>query len=289
MGEERSELTPSRHEQSAVASFAKASHIVVLVAYDGTSYFGWQKTCHGPSIEGELERVIRQIFQQPITLQAASRTDRGVHAAGQVVDFFISKNVMDYRRLTISLNQLLPPDIRCLKVASAPHHFHPTLDVLRKRYRYLISTGPVQLPIHRFTHWHVHGSFNRDLLTQSASLLLGTHDCRGLCNRRADLDEENTVRTIFSINIEEDEQQQTMSICIEADHFLYKMARNIVGTMMWVAQGRIPLSAISEALITRKRAFAGVTAPAHGLCLDHVFYPTDLFDASSSPIGPVKE
>jgi tRNA pseudouridine38-40 synthase len=255
-------------------------HLVILVAYDGTSYFGWQKTRQGPSIEEELEKALQKIFQEPISLQAASRTDRGVHAEGQVVSFTTSTECKDLHRLKISLNQLLPSDIRCRKAAVPPSHmFHPSLDVLRKRYRYSISTGDIQLPFLRFTHWHVHHPFNRDLLKESTTLFLGTKDFRGLCNRRADLDEENTMRTVFSIDVHENEQQNSITITIEADHFLYKMARNIIGTMMWAAQGKIPLSSILAALDTRKRALAGITAPAHGLFLNVVFYSTSLFDS----------
>ncbi len=254
------------------------SHLVFQIAYDGTHYFGWQKTVYGPSIEEELEKALQQIFQEHISLQAASRTDRGVHAEGQVVDCTTSKPCPDLNRLTVSLNQLLPSDIRCRRVIAAPSAaFHPTLDVVRKEYRYLIGTGSVLLPHHRHTHWHVHRPFNRSLLEASAQLFLGTHDFRGLCNRRADLDEENTIRTVFSINIDEDKQKNEVSISIEGDHFLYKMARNIVGTMMWAAQERLPLLTIQAALQTRQRSLAGVTAPACGLFLANVYYPMPLF------------
>jgi tRNA pseudouridine38-40 synthase len=254
------------------------THLVLLLAYDGTSYFGWQKTKEGPSVEEEVEKALQQIFQEPLSLQAASRTDRGVHAEGQVVDCITSKKSVDPHRLRISLNQLMPPDIRCRTVMVAPTPlFHPTLDAVRKRYRYSINAGPVQLPLLRFTHWHLHSPFSRTLLKESVPYFLGTRDFRGLCNRRADLDEEHTTRTLFSINVEENEQWNTITISLEGNHFLYKMARNIVGTMMWVAQGKIPFSAIPTALKARKRALAGVTAPAHGLCLIDVFYPFPLF------------
>jgi tRNA pseudouridine38-40 synthase len=248
------------------------------VAYDGTSYLGWQKTKEGPSIEEELEKVLYTIFQEPISLQASSRTDRGVHAEGQVVDFVVIKDCCDLRRLIISLNQLLPPQIRCRDATIAPTTtFHPTLDVIKKRYRYLISTGPLQLPLLRFTHWHVRDPYDRTLLHNAAQLFLGTHDFRGLCNRRADLNEEDTVRTVSAIDITEHPEIPIISIAMEADRFLYKMARNIVGTMLWVASKKTPIHNISTALYTRKRAFAGVTAPAHGLTLEKIFFSHTLF------------
>lgn len=254
------------------------THIVLRVAYDGTPYLGWQKTKEGPSVEGELERALRQIFQEPLLLQAASRTDRGVHAEGQVVDFTVSKDKVDLQRLVISANQLLPPEVRCRDAAIAPSPtFHPTLDVVKKRYRYSISTGPVQLPHLRFTHWHIHRPWNPALLEESALMFLGTHDFRGLCNRRADLDEEDTVRTVYAVESTENTETQTISIAIEADRFLYKMVRNIVGTMVWVASDTLPIHNIAAALTTRKRVHAGVTAPAHGLTLEKIVYPHLLF------------
>ena len=253
------------------------THIVLIIAYEGTAYYGWQKTKEGPSIEASLQAVLRRIFQEPVYLQAASRTDRGVHAEWQVVDFIAPRPWRDLHRLVISLNELLPPDIRCRHAIEAPTEaFHPTLDVVKKKYRYLISTGPVQLPLLRHTHWHVHFPLDIPLLYESAKLFIGTKDFRGLCNRRADLKEEDTVRTVHSVQIQEDQSAQTLTVYIEADHFLYKMARNIVGTMVWIARGKIPLESIAIALRTRKRAIAGVTAPAHGLSLLSVSYPTQL-------------
>lgn len=253
-------------------------HLVLRIAYDGTSYFGWQKTKEGPSVEEVLRGTLEQIFQEPLHLQAASRTDRGVHSEGQVVDFTITANTYDLKRLVCSVNQLLPPQIRCRNAIIAPtSSFHPTLDVIKKRYRYSISTGPVQLPHLRFTHWHVHQLLNRGLLKESLKKFLGTHDFRGVCNRRADLDEENTVRTVFAIEIDENPTLQTISISIEADHFLYKMARNIVGTMVWVALEKLPIESITAALQTRDRTAAGVTAPAHGLTIEKIVYPHPLF------------
>jgi tRNA pseudouridine38-40 synthase len=248
-------------------------HIVLIIAYDGTAYYGWQKTKEGPSIEASLQAVLHQMFQEPIHLQAASRTDRGVHAEWQVVDFVTSKPWKNFRRLVVSLNELLPPDIRCRYAFEAPTEgFHPTLDVVKKTYRYLISTGPVQLPLLRLTHWHVHFPLDLSLFCESAHLFIGTKDFRGLCNRRANLKEEDTVRTVYSVQAQEDRLAQTLTIFIEADHFLYKMARNIVGTMVWIARGKIPIESIARALQGRKRSVAGVTAPAHGLSLVDVGY-----------------
>ena len=259
------------------------THIVLILAYDGTAYFGWQKTKEGPSIEAAVKHAVEQIFQEPIVLRAASRTDRGVHAEWQVADFTTTKKCPDLHRLVISLNELLPPGIRCRHATPAPtESFHPTTDVVDKTYRYSISTGPVQLPLLRFTHWHIHHPIDLSVLHEAANLFIGTQDFRGLCNRRANLNEENTVRTIYEIDITEDQKQSVIICTLRADHFLYKMVRNIVGTIVWIARGKIPITSIRSAIEMRKRALAGVTAPAHGLSLIDVRYTFNLMQQTPS-------
>jgi tRNA pseudouridine38-40 synthase len=152
------------------------------IAYDGTHYLGWQKTQEGPSIEESLQQVLEQIFQEPISLQAASRTDAGVHALGQVVNCHVQKLLVTEERLHISLNSLLPADIRLLSCEIAPNHFHPTLDCKMKEYHYWICTCPVQLPHNRFTSWHVHQPLDFAAMEQSAKLLTGEHDFADFCN-----------------------------------------------------------------------------------------------------------
>ena len=250
-----------------------SAHLALLLAYDGTAYYGWQKTKEGPSIEASLEAALSQIFQQPIELQAASRTDRGVHALGQVVDVWVSRHVQDYDRLLISLNSLLPPDIRVRKVTEVPGSFHPTLDVTSKVYTYRVSVGAFQLPSERWTHWHVHTPLDITLLLDASKEFIGTHDFRGFTNNRKDLNQE-TVRTIFRLDIQRGDQELTFEI--EGDHFLYRMCRNIVGTLVSISAGKLPRRAIQEAFQSRKREHTGVTAPSHGLCLMRVSYDHSL-------------
>jgi len=245
------------------------------IAYDGLPFLGWQKSGDGPSVEEALEKISYQIFQEPISFRAASRTDKGVHALSQIVDFTTTKPITDYHGFIISLNSLLPEEIRCLSASPAPENFHPTLSALNKTYRYSISTGPVQSPLCRHTHWHVHHPLDMTFFKEAAALFEGTLDFRGLCNYRHGLNEKRTVCNVHNITIKESENE--ILVTLKADRFLYKMARNIVGSMVWVARGKIPLSSITSALQSRKRSEAGVTAPAHGLCLVDISYAKPLF------------
>lgn len=151
-------------------------NIKLIIAYEGTQYLGWQKTNAGPSIEETLERVLHQILQQDVFLQAAGRTDAGVHAVGQVVNFIASKEHLDFGRLQISLNALLPKDIVVLEATEEHPAFHPTLDCEGKEYRYYICYGTTQLPQHRRFSWHYHYPLDLDEMEQASQMLIGSHN-----------------------------------------------------------------------------------------------------------------
>lgn len=247
-------------------------NVVLEISYDGTNYFGWQTADSFPTIEQTLEAVLQQILQHPITLQAASRTDRGVHADGQIANFFTSKPI-DFSRLYISLNQMLPPDIRVLRVNQAENtHFHPALDAQSKEYHYRIANSSLLHPCRRMYYWHIHRPLSVDVMRRAALLLEGTHDFASLRNRRKNQHYTHTIRSIQKILIEKEAEELTIKII--GNSFLYKMARNIAGTLVWIGCGKIDLQELPEILIKKKRIFAGVTAPAHGLTLHKVYYYT---------------
>lgn len=251
-----------------------------LLAYDGTRYYGWQKTKEGPSIEAEVEKASSTILQEPVILQAASRTDRGVHARGQVVDCTFTKQVTNLRRFFLSINQLLPPDIRVMKLALPPHDtFHPTLSSIGKRYVYRIIVGPVCPPHLARTHWHIPYDVDENLVREAAALLLGEHDFKGFSNFRKGLVYPHTRRTIFqcSLEVQRRPEYEEWIVTIEGDHFLYKMARTIVGTLIHIGRGKLNKDIIPTVFESKARTGAGLTAPAHGLELKCVMYEEPLW------------
>lgn len=251
-----------------------AQNIVMRVAYDGTRYLGWQKTNLDhvqPSVEFVLQTTVEQILQHPVELQAASRTDRGVHAEGQVCNFMTPKDDLDLGKLLHGLNSLLPADIRILSLDHADPHFHATLDAKAKQYVYRMYTGPIMLPFLRYTHWHVPDALDRERMQTAAHIMLGEHDFIALKNHRKGADYNDTVRTVYSIDIF-DKEPNVLEIKVSANNFLYKMCRNIVGTLVYVAQGKISPGTLVNILSGGSRADAGITAPAHGLALHKVFY-----------------
>jgi tRNA pseudouridine38-40 synthase len=247
------------------------NNLLLHLCYDGTAYYGWQKTRHGPSIEEELGKVLTKILQHPVILQAASRTDAGVHADHQVVNCYTDKSLLDLKRLHTSLNQLLPQDIRVNHVTYVSETFHPSLDCTFKEYLYTITTKPWGSPFNRHFAWHFPHTLELSLMQKGADMLIGRHDFQAFTNTRQP-PHLNTVREIFSINIEQ--RDSDFYIHMQGDHFLYKMARNLAGTLCYIGCNKIALADVPYILKNKKRIAAGVTAPAHGLTLKKVHYPS---------------
>ena len=225
----------------------------------------------GASIEETLQIILEQIFQQPLPLQAASRTDAGVHAVGQVVNCRPDTLRMSCERLLISLNSLLPDSIRVLRIEIAPEAFHPTLDCKEKEYHYWICNGAVQLPQHRFYSWHLHQPLNLEAMVQSANLLVGRHDFAAFCNALSQTEYEETTREIRALEIVR-EPDQRLRIIVRGPNFLYRMVRNLVGTLADIGGGKLAKEIVPALLEKGDRKMAGVTAPAHGLMLYKVSY-----------------
>lgn len=236
-------------------------HYKLLLSYDGTHYFGWQKTRMGPSIQESLEKAIRQITQEQILPEAASRTDRGVHAEGQVVSFALQKD-FDPIKLQRALNAVLPQDIRVLETEIVPKAFHPTLDAKEKEYHYRICPDSVQQPQMRLYTWHYFHPLDLDAMRCAAQFLLGTHDFTAFTNRF----DKNPFCTLSLIEI----SPSQITFC--GDRFLYKMVRNLAGTLLYVGSGKFSAEQIPLILQSRDRKQAGMTAPAHGLFLHLIAY-----------------
>jgi tRNA pseudouridine38-40 synthase len=242
----------------------------LTIAYDGTSYLGWQKTKEGPSIEAALQQPIEQIVQHSVSLQAASRTDAGVHADGQVVNFFTTHAILP-ERLQISLNQLLPKDIAVVHIEEAHPSFHPTLDCWQKEYHYSLCVGKFQRPQRRLYSWHYPHVLDLKAMQASSEYFLGTHDFSTFCNSRKGLNYKDYRCTLNSLEIIPC-PENSLLINIQGNRFLYNMVRNIVGTLVYVGIGKISEKEIPAIIASHDRTLAGVTAPAHGLTLHQVSY-----------------
>ncbi|MGR3973086.1 MAG: tRNA pseudouridine(38-40) synthase TruA [Candidatus Rhabdochlamydia sp.] len=242
------------------------NHFKLIVAYEGTRYLGWQKTEAGPTIQESIEKVLEQMLQHPVKLQAASRTDRGVHAEGQVIHFFTEKK-RSLQSLQLGLNALLPPDIRIVHIEPAALSFHPTLSATQKEYHYQVCLGQVQLPFHRSFSWHFPKVIHVAKMQEAIPFFVGEKDFSALTNEK----KQNNVCNLLDIQIHTLEDHRLI-FHIHGNRFLYKMVRNIVGTLLYIGCERILPTEIPQFLELQDRRKMGMTAPAHGLSLKRVCY-----------------
>jgi tRNA pseudouridine38-40 synthase len=241
-------------------------NIKCLISYDGFRYLGWQATSAGPSISATIQQVLEKILQCSIKLQAASRTDRGVHALEQVMNFHVA-DAIDLRRVQFSANSLLPADIRILHMEIAPDTFHASCNAQKKSYLYQVETAPILLPHQRNYYWHYHYPIRSELMERAKIFFIGKKDFSAFCNEHR----EDTQREIFSIDLSVIDKTR-VHFRILGNKFLYKMVRNLIGTLVYVGHGRVSMQAASILLSKKKRRKAAMTAPAHGLFLEKVYY-----------------
>ncbi|MGB7128180.1 MAG: tRNA pseudouridine(38-40) synthase TruA [Candidatus Rhabdochlamydia sp.] len=244
----------------------------LLIAYEGTHYSGWQIQKNGISIQALLERYLSIILRTPIKAIGSGRTDAGVHAIGQVANFKTTTS-FEFSHLLKSLNGLLPSDIRVLNIEKVPLDFHARYSAIGKVYHYYLYTSPVKDPFNRFYAYRVPHPVALNILMQAAKLFIGTHDFTSFANEAATGSAaKNAVRNLRRLSILQEEEY----ICLEleADGFLYKMVRNIVGTLLDICAGKITLEKIPAIFQAKDRRLAGRTAPAHGLILAKVEYET---------------
>ncbi len=250
----------------------------LTVAYDGTDFHGWQRQPGVRSVQGELEAVAQRVLRHPLSIRGASRTDAGVHAAGQVACLRTSATI-PLDRLMRAIGERLPADLALLALRPAAAGFHPGCDALGKLYRYRLHAArqrPTERLSTRYT-WHIWVALDIDRMRAAAELLCGRHDFRGFASSGEE--RGDTVRTLRRAEI----QVRGLEVWLdfEGDGFLYNQVRNMVGTLVEIGRGLRPVERISEVLAARDRGLAGPTAPARGLCLRWVRYPPVAVDGMS--------
>jgi tRNA pseudouridine38-40 synthase len=237
------------------------------VAYDGTEYSGFQRQTNALTVQEALEAALAQITQEAVTVLAAGRTDAGVHAAGQVVAFDTAwqHSMGDLWR---ALNAVLPADIVFLQIEKASPDFHPRYDARSRRYRYTIYNAPVRWPLARRYSLHVAASLDVAPMGRAAQVLLGEHDFAAF-GQPTKLG-GTTVRRVLAVEWGVNGPQ--LYFDIEANAFLYRMVRSIVGTLLQVGRGEMQPEGFAAVLASRDRGQAGPTAQPQGLCLVEVVY-----------------
>lgn len=258
-------------------------NIKLVIEYDGTNYSGWQIQNSYKSkvisdklntIQETIERVLRRILQEKIKVIASGRTDSGVHAFNQVVNFKTHSSAA-LCNIQKALNALLPKDIAVKEISQTKDNFHSRFSAEYKVYQYLILNGKTRSVFLDKFSWHIPYKLNIRLMQEESSRLLGRHDFRAFCASGSNV--KNTVRSIKNISIKNISHKpyilkdsKLIGVEIKADGFLYNMVRNIVGTLVEI--GRTNSGSIKKILSSKDRRLAGPTAPARGLFLVRVKY-----------------
>ena len=241
--------------------------IGLRIAYDGTHYAGWQRQPNVPTVQEHLEHNLSIITKQPVTLHGSGRTDAGVHALGQVAHFATDVR-MPAEKFALAANAGLPQDIRVMESWEAPLDFHARYSARRKRYRYVICNAPVASALMGRYEWHLHTPLNIERMQRAVPLLVGEHDFSAFTGAGCHI--EQRVRTVYDSALRQRGEQVIYEV--EGNGFLYNMVRIMVGTLVDIGYGRLEPAYISQLLAGKDRSYAGQTAPAHGLTLQHVQY-----------------
>jgi tRNA pseudouridine38-40 synthase len=239
----------------------------MVLEYDGTDYCGWQLQPGLPTIQGALEQALSTILGEAVRIEAAGRTDAGVHARGQVAAF-TPPRAMDLVSLHRGVNALAGPGIVVRRLAEVANDFDPRRDARSRTYEYRICNLPWPSPFTARYAWHVHRPLDVPALARAAEGLVGEHDFS--CFQAADCDAENPVRRILESNVEARDGEIVYRVTATA--FLRHMVRTIVGTLAEVGRGERTIDDVAALVASRDRTRAGPTAPAHGLCLLRVDY-----------------
>ncbi len=239
----------------------------LLLEYDGTTYAGWQRQPDRPTIQGALEDALLRITGQSIPTIAASRTDAGVHALGQVVGFQSDGSLLP-REWTRALNGVLPKTISVRHTTVAADDFHARYDARAKTYEYRILNQPTRPALDRLRVWQVAKPLDVDLMREAARHVLGQHDCTSFQGPAAG--SKNPVCTIYRIDWVRNDS--LIRFTIQANRFLKQMVRAIVGTLVEIGHGKRSPDAMATILAAADRRAAGPTSPPQGLYLLDVHY-----------------
>jgi len=237
-----------------------------VVAYDGTDYCGFQRQANAPTVQEALETAVEQVTQAEATVLAAGRTDSGVHAVGQVIAFDTAwrHQLNDLQR---ALNAVLPVDIAVRELDEVAPDFHPRYGARSRCYQYRLYCAPVRCPLARRYALHVVTPLDVGAMQQAGQSLVGERDFAAFGQPPQG---RVTVRRV--LRVAWSGELPWLSFDIEANAFLYRMVRSIVGTLLMVGEGRMDYEAFAAVLAECDRSGAGPTAPPHGLCLMEVKY-----------------
>ncbi len=242
-------------------------NILLIVAYDGTNYYGWQRQSGFVTVQQRLEEALSALYKKEITVRGSSRTDTGVHCMGQGALYKTEQNI-PAERLPYAVNAFLPDDIVVNKAYIVDDDFHPQYSVIDKTYEYKIQNADFRNPLlYNYTAF-THYKLDIEKMRRACKYFIGEHDFKAFCASGSDA--KTTVRTIYDLSIEK--VNDIISIRVRGSGFLYNMVRIIAGTLLYVGLGKIMPQEITDIINSRDRARAGKTLVPNGLTLLEVNY-----------------
>ncbi len=243
-------------------------NIKMNIQYDGTDYSGWQVQKKRKTVQGEIEKRLKRILQEDIKLKGASRTDAGVHALGQTANFIIEGKGVSLRDLQHSLNSMLPEDIVVSGIMKKGKAFNARYDAKSKIYEYRLLNRKYREVLGRNYYWHVWEKLDWGKIKKAAGYLKGKHDFTAFSSTGSP--RKNNFCTLKRLDVKK--EGSLYKIVLEADFFLYRMARNMVGFLVETGRGRIEPEWVKTVVKKGKIDKIYETAPARGLCLIKVKY-----------------
>ncbi|AMA74396.1 tRNA pseudouridine(38-40) synthase TruA [Aneurinibacillus thermoaerophilus] len=250
--------------------------IKLTFGYQGTAYYGFQRQNNGPSIQAEIEKVLKHILRHETKIVASGRTDSGVHAREQVAHFVTTSRI-PADRLVPAMNTFLPDDIVVLHAVDVPMDFHARYDVTEKTYKYRILNQDTPDPFIRDWAYHVKAPLDIEKMRAAAAYFLGTHDFTSFCSMRTQV--EDKVRTIYEVTIEVTQRDKFVPgqgldiwLTFRGNGFLYNMVRMMTGALVEVGKGRWEVDYVKWMLEAKNGTIAKANVPPQGLYLWKVEY-----------------
>ncbi len=241
--------------------------LAITIQYDGSNYHGWQVQNNAVTVQQTFQDAVEKVFLKRLDVKGCSRTDSFVHANMYVLTLETDMNISN-EGVIMALNSKLPNDIAVIDCKECSSDFHPRYSCKSKEYVYKIYNGRrpnAFLPRYAF-YYRRH--IDADYLNTEAQAFVGTFDYSGFCSAKSDV--EDTVRSVKSFKVWRDGDMVYFKV--EADGFLYNMVRIMVGTLLFVSEGKIKSGELSNVIASKERKRAGKTAPPQGLYLNKINY-----------------
>ncbi|MBR2134410.1 MAG: tRNA pseudouridine(38-40) synthase TruA [Eubacterium sp.] len=242
-------------------------NLLITIQYDGSCYHGWQVQKNALSVQEVFQNAVEKVFLKRLDVKGCSRTDTGVHANMYCLTLMTDMKISD-EGVIMALNTHLPDDIAVIDCIEVDKDFHPRYSCKSKEYVYKLYNGKRPNPFYSKYAFHYHREIDADYLNEEAQAFVGTYDYQAFCSSKTDI--EDTVRTVKSFSVWR--EGDMVFFKVEADGFLYNMVRIMVGTLLFVSEGKIKSGELKSVILSKDRSKAGKTAQPQGLYLNKVNY-----------------